>query len=167
LPFVVADGDGKPLTERLKSDNKNDTIARHWNRLLARVEADYPRFHRLSFKFLRKTGGNLIRHMDIANATELTSMYHSRSGTADSADSLLPVYTSRPWKRLHRALLKLRKKLQPMFAAVERPWEGRGTTISPGTIAKIKELRTAGKTLTEIAQVVGLHHITVGKLARR
>jgi hypothetical protein len=166
LAFVVADRDGKALTERLKSDNKNDTIQRHWRRVLERVEADHPGFYKLPFKCLRKTGGNLIRHMDLENATELTSMYHSRSGTADSADSLLPVYTTRPWRKLHRALLKLRKKLLPVFSSVEKPWEGRGTTISPMTIAKIKELRAAGKKLAEIAAIVGLHYVTVGKLCR-
>jgi hypothetical protein len=78
----------------------------------------------------------------------------------------LPVYTSRPWKKLHRALLKLRKKLLPVFTSVEQPWEGRGTRISPATVAKVKELRAGGMKLTEIAAQVGLHHVTVGKLCR-
>jgi hypothetical protein len=167
MPFVVADRDGKPLTERLKSDNKNDTIARHWNRLLDRVQADNPGFHRLTFKYLRKTGGNLLRHLRVDNAAELSSMYLAHSETADSRDTLLSVYTSRPWKKLHRALLRLRKKLRPVFASVDKPWEGRGTRIALGTVAKVKELRAAGMTLTEIAAQVGLHHVTVGKLCRK
>jgi hypothetical protein len=167
LAFVVADRDGKPLTERLKSDNKNDTIARHWNRLLDRVEADNPGFHRLSFKYLRKTGGNLVRHLHVDSAAELSSMYLAHSETADSRDTLLSVYTSRPWKKLHRALLRLRQKLQPVFASVEKPWEGRGTRIALGTVAKVKELRAAGMKLTDIAAQVGLHHVTVGKLCRK
>lgn len=166
LAFVVADRDGRALTERLKSDNKNDTIQRHWKRVLERVEADHPGFYKLPFNCLRETGGNLIRHMDLENAAELTSMYHSRSGTSDSPDSLLPVYPTRPWKKLHRALLKLRKKLLPVFTSVEKPWEGRGTYISPATITKIKQLRAKGMKLTDIAAQVGLHHVTVGKLCR-
>jgi hypothetical protein len=116
--FVVADRDGKPLTERMKSDNKNDTIARHWKRMLGRVEADCPGFHKLSFKHLRKTGASMVRHLHVENAAELSTMYLAHGETADSRDSLLPVYTSRPWKKLHRALLKLRKKLLPVVGRV-------------------------------------------------
>jgi hypothetical protein len=164
--FVVADRDGKSLTHRMKSDNKNDTIQRHWKRVLARVEADYPGFHKLSFKFLRKTGASLIRHLHVENAAELASMYLAHGEASDSRDALLPVYAARPWKKLHRALLKLRKKLLPVFTSVENPWEGRGTRISPATVAKVKELRAGGMKLTEIAAKVGLHHVTVGKLCR-
>jgi hypothetical protein len=160
---VVADKDGKPLTHRMGSMNKNDTIQRHWRRLLARVEADHPgAVPQLSFKFLRKTGATLIRHL----CAEVAPMYLSHGETADSRDTLLGVYAARPWKKLHQALLRLRKKLQSVFATVEKPWEGRGTRISLATVARIKELRAAGKTLVEIAAQVGLHHVTVGKLCR-
>src|SRR5262249_46757855 len=108
--YVVVDRDGKPLTERMGSDNKNDTIARHWNRVLDRVEADHPGFMRLSFKFLRKTGSSHLRHLATA---ELASMYLAHCEGSDSRDSLLAVYASRPWKKLHKALLKLRRRLQP------------------------------------------------------
>jgi hypothetical protein len=47
--------------------------------------------------------------------------------------------------------LKLRKKLLPVFTSVENPWEGRGTRMSPATVAKVKELRAGGMKLTEIA----------------
>jgi hypothetical protein len=166
LPFVVADRDGKPLTERMKSDNKNDTIARHWKRILERVGADHPGFHQLSFKFLRKTGATLLRHLHVPNAAELASMYLAHGEASDSRDSLLPAYAVRPWKKLHRALLKLRKKLLPVLTGVEKPWEGRGTRISPAKVAEVKKLRAGGMTLTEIAARVGLHHVTVGKLCR-
>src|SRR5262249_31903182 len=73
LPFVVAARDGKPLTHRIRSDNKNDTIARHWKRVLQRVEADCPGFHKLSFKHMRKTGASLIRHLHVENAAELAT----------------------------------------------------------------------------------------------
>jgi hypothetical protein len=165
--FVVADRDGKPLTERMKSDNKNDTIARHWNRVLAQVEADCPGFHKLSFKHLRKTGASMVRRLHVENAAELASMYLAHGEASDSRDTLLPVYAARPWNKLHRALLRLRKRLLPVFASVAKPWEGRVTRISSATVAKVKELRAGGMKLAEIAARVGLHHITVGKLCRR
>jgi hypothetical protein len=163
LSFVIADKDGKPLTHRMGSMNKNDTIQRHWKRLLARVEADHPGVvPQLSFKHLRKTGATLIRRL----CAEVAPMYLAHGEASDSRDTLLGVYAARPWRKLHGALLRLRKKLAPVFASVERPWEGRGTRVSPAMVAEIRTLRAGGMTLKEIAQKVGLHHITVGRLSR-
>jgi hypothetical protein len=141
-------------------------IKNHWDHMMKRILEDLPAFHRLPFKHLRKTGSTYIGHMHIKNAAELASMYLSHGEKADSHDQLLPAYTSRPWKKLHKALLLLRKKLLPVFTSVKNTWESSVVRISPLTVAKIKALRGQGKTLKDIAKEVGVHCVTVGKICR-
>ena len=65
----------------------------------------------------------MLRHLKVGDAAELASMYLTAHGeAADSADSLLPVYTSRPWRKLHKAMWKLRRKLLPVLTSVEDPF---------------------------------------------
>jgi hypothetical protein len=52
-------------------------------------------------------------------------------------------------------LLRLHKKLLPVFTSVEEPWEGRGTRISPATVAMVKELRAGGMKLTKTFSLDG------------
>jgi integrase len=164
--YVVANQNGKPLTRQTKQGNENGVIRNHWQLILDRIAKDHPDFYRLPFKHLRKTGSTYIRHMNIPNAAELATMYLAHGEESDTKDTLLSVYASRAWKKLHKALLKLRKKLLPVFATVEKPWESSVMRITPATRAKVKELRAQGMKLADIAAHVGLHHLTVGKLCK-
>jgi hypothetical protein len=165
--LAVANQNGRPLTKQTRKGNENGIIRNHWQHVLARVLADHPEFHALSFKYLRKTGATLLRHLPIRNAAELVSMYLAHGPASDSRDALLPVYTDRPWRKLHKALLKLRRRLLPVLESVADPWQPTINRVSPPTVAKVHELRAAGLKLKEIAAQVGLHHITVGKLCRQ
>lgn len=165
--YVVVNTAGKSMEKGTPKGNDNQMVKNHWDNIFKRILADYPEFHKLPFKHLRKTGATLIRHMHVANAAELASMYLSHGEKADSADSLLPVYTSRPWRKLHKVLLKLRKKLLPIFTSVEQPWEFERVRTSPLTVAKVLELRAGGMKLKDIATQVGLHWVTVGKICRK
>jgi hypothetical protein len=165
--YAVANRDGRPLTGATKDGNENQVIKNHWDRLMRRVLADHPGFHRLPFKCLRKTGATYLRRLHVANAAELASMYLAHGEASDSCDPLLPAYAARPWTKLHRALLRLRAGLLPVLTSVRKPWEPPATRVSPRTVARVKELRAGGMKLEEIAREVGLHWVTVGKICRR
>ncbi len=164
--YVVVNRAGRPLTRGTKKGNENQVIKNHWDNLFKRIHADHPEFYKLPFKHLRKTGANLIRHLKVPNAAEISVMYLLHGEKSDGNDQLLHAYTDRPWRKLHKALLRLRTKLLPVLAAEANPWEYKMNTISPVKRAKVKELRAAGKTLEAIAEEVDLHEMTVGRICR-
>lgn len=164
--YVVANRVGKPLTNGTPGGNENQVIKNHWDKLFERIRKDHPDAYKLPFKHLRKTGAQLIRNLGVDNAAELASMYLAHGEKRDGDDQLLHAYTDRPWKKLHKVLLRVRKKLLPVIQSVEHPWEVENTRVSPAKREKIKTLRAEGKTLQEIGQVVELHWTTVGKLCR-
>jgi hypothetical protein len=165
-PFAVVSKTGKPLNRLTRGGNENQTIKNHWDRLLKRVKADYPDFHTLPFKCLRKTGANLVRRIAKNRATELASMYLAHSERSDSPDTLLHHYTDRPWGLLHKTLRRLRRKLNKMFSTVADPWKPQRHTVSPLTRSRIRALRAEGWTQEAIAKEVGLHPVTVGRYCR-
>ncbi|HKI35737.1 MAG TPA: hypothetical protein VKA46_28030 [Gemmataceae bacterium] len=166
--YVVLNTAGTPLNKGTRKGNENQVIKNHWDNLFKRIHADHPDFYKLPFKHLRKTGANLIRHMKGGRRlSELASMYLAHGERTDGNDQLLQACTDRPWKKLHRVLLRLRAMLLPMLTSVESPWAYTMNTISPVKRARVKELRAAGKTLKVIAAEVGLHEMTVGKICRQ
>lgn len=166
--FAVVNTSGGTMEGKTKGKrNENQVIKNHWDNLLKRVKEDCPDFHKLPFKHLRKTGATFIRHLKIQNAAEVSSMFLSHGEKSDSKDTLLSVYTTRPWKKLHRAILKLRRKLLPMLTSVSDPWEFVTFRTTPGTTAKVLALRKEGKGYKAIASEVGLHEMTVGKICRK
>jgi hypothetical protein len=165
--YAVANEAGEPLVRPVRSGTENPIIRNHWWRLRRRILKDQPEFYALPFKYLRKTGARYIRHMKgLENAAEIASMYLSHGEESDSPDTLLPVYAGRPWKRLHKTLLRLRRKLQPVFESVENPWEQRRTRVAPATLARIAELRGQGLTYVAVAKIVGMHEATIRTLYR-
>jgi integrase len=165
--YVVLNTAGGALNTKTPTGNENQVIKNHWDNLMKRVRADHPDFHVLPFKHLRKTGGNLIRHMKVKGAVELAVMYLAHGERMDGGDSQLSAYTDRPWRKLHGALMRLRRSLLPVLTSVERPWAYTMNTISPVRRARVLELRAGGMTLKAIASEVGLHEMTVGKICRR
>lgn len=166
-PYVILNQAGKPLTLGTRKGNENQIIKNHWDHIFKRIERDQPDFYKLPFKHLRKTGATFVRHLHIKNAAELASMYLSHGEKADSSDQLLPAYTERPWKKLHRALQILREQLLPVFQSVENPWESTTLRVTPKTVERILALRGQGLTYEQIAEQVGLHWVTVGRYCRR
>jgi integrase len=164
--YVVVNQAGNPLSRGTPTGNENQVIKNHWDNLFKRIKADHPEFSKLPFKHLRKTGATLLRHLKVENAAELASMYLAHGDSSDNADQLLGVYAARPWRKLHKALLRLRKKLLPVFEGVAEPWEYKMNSVSPKVREKVLALRAEGKTQKEIAAEVGLHWTTVGKICR-
>lgn len=165
--YYVLNTAGGALNTKTRTGNENQVIKNHWDNLMKRVVADIPGFHVLPFKYLRKTAGNMVRHLKVKGAVELAVMFLAHGERMDSNDSQLAAYTDRPWRKLHKALFMLRRKLLPVFASVENPWVCTMNSISPAKRARVKELRGAGKTLKVIAAEVGLHEMTVGKICRQ
>jgi len=161
--YAVVNERGNPLVQGTPKGNENQTIKNHWDRLLDRAEAEKSGFHRLPFKCLRKTGATYIRKLSSA---EIASMYLSHGERADDKDQLLPVYTSRPWRKVHQALRKLRARLLPVFNTVADPWKEINYRMSPRLRKEVLALRKEGKNYNEIAQIVKLHPVTVGKVCR-
>ena len=165
--YVVVNRAGNPLTKGTQKGNENQVIKNHWDNLFKRIHKDMEGFYKLPFKHLRKTGAQFIRHMQVGNAAELASMYLSHGEKSDGNDQLLHAYTDRPWKKLHRVLMRMRARLLPIFTSVENPWEFTVARVTPAMRRKVKSLREAGKKLKEIAEEVGLHWMTVGKICRK
>jgi integrase len=90
-------------------------IARSWDRLLARVQADCPDFRRLSFKHLRKTAGQLIRERSNG---EIAGVFLCH-GQAVATDNLADVYTNRPFDKVGATLEIVHRDLRPMFDAAK------------------------------------------------
>lgn len=69
---------------------------------------DYAKVPALGFKYLRKTAANMLRRID-ARETAETFLAHAESGVGK-------VYHNPDFKRLAKALRRLRQRLEPMFA---------------------------------------------------
>jgi integrase/DNA-binding CsgD family transcriptional regulator len=158
--YVVVNERGSPVFEGTAGGNSNQTLKNHWDRLMARVTADHPDFYTLPFKCLRKTGATFVRKL---TSGEVASMYLAHGERSDDKDQLLSVYTTRPWRKVHRALTTLREKLLP-FLTVAEPWQ-EATKLQKAK-PQVLALRQQGKTYEEIAAEVGLSPGTVGKLCR-
>jgi len=165
--YAVVNKKGNPLHKGTPKGNENQVISNHWRNILDLITTDDNTFPRLSFKFLRKTGATFIRHLKIPNAAELASMYLAHGEASDHKDKLLSAYTTRPWKKLHKALMRLRKKLLPMITSVDYPWKHIPVRTSLKIVEKVRELKAKGMTQKDIAIEVGLHQTTIGKICRR
>jgi hypothetical protein len=56
--------------------------------------------------------------------------------------------------------------LLPVLTSVTDPWTYKTIRTSPLLVEKVKALRAEGKELKEIASLVDLHWVTVGKICR-
>jgi hypothetical protein len=93
-------------------------------------------------------------------------MYLAHDERADDKDQLVSVYTSRRWRKVHQALGKFRSRLLPILNSVADPWKETNYRMSPRIKKGVLALRHEGKSYKEIAQIVKLHPMTVGKVCR-
>lgn len=163
-PYVFVTANGNSYFQRTVSGNPNQRIANLWKKLLDRVCKDHKDFPRLSFNKLRKTSGNMIRQ--IASG-ETMRVFQSR-GKAVKNDDQAERYSDRAFKRVFRAQLRMKRKLRPMFAAVETPFHNVRKTpaISLGTIQRIKDLLSQGLSAKAIADQVGVSDDTVRRYGK-
>jgi len=79
-------------------------------------------------------------------------------------DSLIDIYTNRPFAKVFKAIRLARERLQPVFEfRPEWPEERKkgGANISLAKIEQIHRLHEAGAGAGQIAEKVGVHRMTV------
>jgi hypothetical protein len=91
-------------------------------------------------------------------------------GNPVKADSLLDVYTNRPFAKVFAALDQVGNDLRPLWKEVTEPFppgpaKAGGPNISLGTIRRIRELAAQGRGVSEIAGLVGVSRGTVSRWA--
>ena len=132
----------------------------------SRVQKDHPGFLWLSFNKLRKTGASLVQQVA---SDDVASMYLCHGQT--SPDSLMEVYTNRPFPKVFEALDQVRHILDPVFGRVTAPFPAEtpksGPVVSLGTRKQIIQLRAEGLQLKEIAERTGTSESTVKRHLRR
>lgn len=157
---------GTSFRKRTVGGNPNSKIANAFTRLLNRIKKDQGDFRRLSFNKLRKTAGNIIRHLA---SGEIMRIFHSR-GRPVLNDEHSERYSNRNFKRVFRVQLKARKYLAPMFAVVTDPFpedqRQKHPALSLGTIKKIKTMRQQGFKVVAIAKELNVSPETVRRYVR-
>jgi hypothetical protein len=169
-PNLLLTGNGTPLNATTEGNNRKQTLAGAWTRLLTRVAKDKEYVgpvQPLSVKFLRKTGGNMIR--EIAGG-EVMATYHAR-GKVVANDPHSDAYSDRPFQKVFDALVQVEEKLAPMFAAEANPFPSNGEkrpqpAIGRGMVKRICELRSQGHKLTWIAEQLGINKGTAARYAK-
>jgi integrase len=163
-PYVFLTEKGRPIVERTKGGNPNQTIPNAWGRLYRKILKDKAGFPRLSFNKLRKTGSKWIRRKF---GREVADLYlsHGRLEIVDAS-------AERPFNLVAKATDRLRRVLEPVFSGVEIPFPAEKTrnpnyVLSLATIARMKELRGQGMTLKEIAKETGTCVQTVLRHTRK
>jgi hypothetical protein len=131
-----------------------------WGKLLARVRRDYPRFRRLSFKFLRKTAAQWMQECGAGGQT--IRIFHCR-GRPVEEDRHADAYYRRRFRRVFKYQIRMRRKLAPMFAACAEPFgpaASQKSYVSKGTLDKMQELAKIGTPKSEIALICGVSRAT-------
>jgi integrase len=100
--LAVVTEKGKPLIEP-RGMGRRDAVMSEWNN----IRTVLPEGRRLSFKYLRKTGANIIRKMSIGGDA-VAEMYLSH---ADNKSGVLSAYSGRDWAKLAAALTELHRIL--------------------------------------------------------
>jgi hypothetical protein len=93
--------------------NNGQQFPNMWSYVLRNARAAHPEVRKLSFNKLRKTGGNLIKHIQGADG-EIAGVFLCH-GHPVTSDELSDSYTNRPWRRVFEAIEKVREQLAPMF----------------------------------------------------
>ena len=133
-----------------------------WKSLNTRITDHEPNFKVLSFGKLRKTGATIIRKL--ANA-EIASIYLAH-GKPFGDDKDLEAYADRPYGQLFDALDRMHKHLQPLWDAVDAPFNrprrlGGKSNLAPKTKASINELLKDGVPAKDVARQLNVSVSTI------
>jgi site-specific recombinase XerD len=101
--FLFVNEDHRPYT--------TSRIANIWTGLFARAGKQHAVLDRLSFRYLRKTAGQLIRNVSDGETAGIFLCH----GNPVPSDDLLDVYTNRDFAKVHAALDRVHELLRPMF----------------------------------------------------
>ena len=166
-PYLLLTERGAPLAKRTSGGRQNSRVANRWAALMARVRKDHAGLRSKSFGKLRKTGGDAVR---MEAGAELAYIYLTH-GVPFKGDSLVEVYTNKPFPRLHEVLDLIGHRLEAIWQCVPDPFpvvtpKG-GPNISRAVIRRIVELYEAGQTINEIAAETGVSRETVRRWVKR
>lgn len=166
--YALLTSKGQPLYRQTTSGNRSDSIANTWNRLLNRIRKDgrYSDFPKLSFKYLRKTSGDLVRNVSDG---EIAGVFMSRADAVKSDDEA-DIYTNRPFEKVFAAQARVYQMLKPMFAQrPSGPLDGRakgtGPNIQQRKIEDIQALVARGVSLETVARLTHVSRETVRRWA--
>lgn len=150
-----------------KGNHPNFQIPNSWTKLAARVRRDHTDFRALSYNKLRKTAGNLVR--EVASG-EVAAVFLCH-GKPVQTDSLLDLYTNRPFAKVFEALHRIGETLAPLWAGVTDPFPEEqvkgGPNISPGKIRRIQEMKRQGYKTVFIATKLDVSRETVLRWTKR
>ena len=161
--------DGRSLTAQTACGKRGKAIANAWYRLVARAQKSDPALQSLSFNKLRKTAGNMIRH--IAGG-EIHGIFTCH-GTPVESDDLADLYSNRPFGKQHKAIENAYERYKPIFKAVADPFGGARKDFrgNPGlpvlTAHRIVEMRKEGVPINEVAKQLGVSRMTVLRKSRK
>lgn len=165
--LLILSEDGTSLVKQTASGNRASRIANLWNAdLTRRIRKDKTGFRVLSFNKIRKTAGNMIR--DLSDG-EVAGVFLCH-GEPVRTDTLIDIYTNRPFAKVFKAIRMARERLQPVFEFhAEWPEERKkgGLNISLAKVEQIQRLHSAGVRVAEIAKQVGVHQMTVYRHIKR
>jgi predicted DNA-binding protein (UPF0251 family) len=165
--LLVLSEDGTPLVKQTAKGNRASRIANLWNAdLTRRIRKSKTGFRSLSFNKIRKTAGNMIR--DLSDG-EVAGVFLCH-GEPVRTDTLIDIYTNRPFAKVFKAIRLARERLQPVFEFHAEWPEGRkkgGLNISLAKVEQIQRLHAAGVRVEEIAKQVGVHRMTVYRHIKR
>ena len=140
--LLILSEDGTPLVKQTANGNRASRIANLWNAdLTRRIRKSKTEFRVLSFNKIRKTAGNMIR--DLSDG-EVAGVFLCH-GEPVRTDSLIDIYTNRPFAKVFKAIRLARERLQPVFEFhAEWPDERKkgGLNIS---LAKVEQIQTSAR----------------------
>jgi len=159
--LLILSEDGTALVKQTAKGNRASRIANLWNAdLTRRIRKSKTEFRSLSFNKIRKTAGYMIR--DLSDG-EVAGVFLCH-GEPVRTDSLIDIYTNRPFAKVFKAIRLARERLQLVFEFhADWPDERKkgGLNISMAKVEQIQGLRVAGVRVEEIAKQVGVHRMTV------
>lgn len=131
-----------------------------WNRLLKRVQKDFPKFRQLSFNSLRDTSSDMIEKM---GGTDFASLHLAHKHL--SGDKSLRNYVNPNRKKHFKLIRRLEKKLAVIWEGVNVLEQRPKNYIEFEKIEEIKRLRGSGMSQADVAKQCGASLPTVSRYA--
>ena len=158
---LVVSQNGTALDKPTKSNNANQAIPNHFDRLIKRIKEDGNEIRKLSFGKLRKTATDLIKRFSDG---EIAGVFDCH-GSPVKTDSLSDQYSNRPFGRVFKAIRDVQEYLAPVFKeAGSAPFAPQAQAYTKrSTIERIVEMYEDGYFTGQIAAAVGLSGSAVSR----
>ncbi|EAQ80610.1 hypothetical protein [Blastopirellula marina] len=112
---LVVSENGSAIDRPTKSNNANQLIPNHFDRLIQRIQDDKQQIRKLSFGKLRKTATDLVKRFSNG---EIAGVFDCH-GSPVKTDSLSDQYSNRPFGKVFQAIREVEAYLAPVFAEGE------------------------------------------------